>query len=152
MHALHDRLLGRARRILGDDDAEDAVQEAWTNAYLALRSGASPSEIGAWLDVITRNASVDRLRERSSVADLHASPGRSVDDASGHRASLRELVAAIKDLPPAEAAALVARVLEGKGHAQIAREQNTTSAAVRTAIHRARSRLRAQLERPAEAT
>lgn len=59
------RLVGLARRILGDDrEAEDAAQEA----LIALRtdpvSGRTDDDIAAWLSRVVTNGSLNRLRSR----------------------------------------------------------------------------------------
>jgi len=59
------RLVGLARRILGDDrEAEDAAQEA----LIALRSdpvmGRSDDDVAAWLSRVVTNGSLNRLRSR----------------------------------------------------------------------------------------
>jgi RNA polymerase sigma factor (sigma-70 family) len=64
------RLVGLARRVLGDaDEAEDAAQEA----LLALRTGAfdgdgdgepTEDEVAAWLSRVVTNKSLNRLRSR----------------------------------------------------------------------------------------
>ena len=66
------RLVGVARRVLGDaDEAEDAAQEA----LLALRTDAvatkSDDDIAAWLSRVVTNASLNRLRSRRR-ADVRA--------------------------------------------------------------------------------
>ena len=59
------RLVGLARRVLGDvDEAEDAAQEA----LLAMRSDPvverSDDDIAAWLSRVVTNGSLNRLRSR----------------------------------------------------------------------------------------
>jgi RNA polymerase sigma factor (sigma-70 family) len=60
------RLVGLARRVLGDaDEAQDAAQEA----LLALRTGAfdgvpTEDEVAAWLSRVVTNKSLNRLRSR----------------------------------------------------------------------------------------
>src|SRR5688572_10470550 len=66
------RLVGLARRVLGDvDEAEDAAQEA----LLALRTDPvverSDEDIAAWLSRVVTNGSLNRLRSRRR-ADVRA--------------------------------------------------------------------------------
>jgi len=66
------RLVGLARRVLGDaDEAQDAAQEA----LLALRKDAvatrSDDDVAAWLSRVVTNVSLNRLRSRRR-ADVRA--------------------------------------------------------------------------------
>jgi RNA polymerase sigma-70 factor, ECF subfamily len=71
-------VLGRARRLLGDEQAEDALQEVFVRVvrgYDAFRREASPV---TWLYRITTNYCLNRLRDsarRSERADGSPSEG-----------------------------------------------------------------------------
>src|SRR5918992_1330138 len=67
---LHNRALYRtARAILRDDaEAEDAVQEAYLQAYRALGTFRGESKLATWLVRITANEALMRRRRNVSAA------------------------------------------------------------------------------------
>jgi len=59
------RLLGLAKRILGDEElARDAVQESFLNAYRAIDGFNEDARIGTWLHRIVVNAALGTMRRR----------------------------------------------------------------------------------------
>src|SRR5438105_12957275 len=78
------RMLATARRFLRDDDeAEDAVQEAFVSAARAIGGSAGDSKLSTWLHRTVVNTALMRLRSRrrrreEPIADLlprFAAPG-----------------------------------------------------------------------------
>ena len=63
----YNRLLFRAARGILDDDAEaqDAVQEGYLSAFLALDAFRGDSSLGTWLTRIVINQALGRLRASS---------------------------------------------------------------------------------------
>src|SRR5262249_32152024 len=60
------RMLAVARRMLGsDEDAADAVQEAFLSAFRAIDHFEGSAKLGTWLHRIVVNASLMRLRTRA---------------------------------------------------------------------------------------
>lgn len=60
------RLLSTTRRILGnDDDAKDAVQEAFISAFRARAKFGGDSRVSTWLHRIAVNAALSKLRSRN---------------------------------------------------------------------------------------
>ena len=60
------RLLATARRFLrSEDDAQDALQEAFLSAYKGLASFQGQSKLGTWLHRIVVNACLMNLRKQS---------------------------------------------------------------------------------------
>lgn len=139
-------LLAHARRILGDDRAEDAVQEALLKAFRALREHEPPREVLPWLHRVCHNSAIDVIRRsgpgHEQLVEASALDG-GPDDALARREALRELVGGLRDLPRGQRDALLLRELYGASHAEIAIELQASSAgAVRQLIHRARTTLR----------
>jgi RNA polymerase sigma factor (sigma-70 family) len=112
------RLVGLARRVLGDgDEAEDAAQEA----LLALRTDAvverGDDDVAAWLSRVVTNGSLNRLRSRRraevrtqviAARDTRAFPDEPDDAVVG--ADERERVrASLAVLPERQATALLLR-------------------------------------------
>jgi RNA polymerase sigma-70 factor (ECF subfamily) len=69
------RMLSVCRRILRDnEEAKDAVQEAFVSAFRALHSFEGASQLGTWLHRIAVNAALMRLRARKRRSE------ESIDD------------------------------------------------------------------------
>jgi RNA polymerase sigma-70 factor, ECF subfamily len=64
-------------RVFGDIDiAEEAVQEAFTNAVQRWPSTGLPPSPAGWIITTARNRAIDRLRREASREDRHASRRR----------------------------------------------------------------------------
>src|SRR5947209_15945368 len=68
----HNRMLFRtARAILRDDaEAEDALQEAYVQAYHALASFRGEAKLSTWLARIVANEALMRLRKQTRRAEI----------------------------------------------------------------------------------
>jgi RNA polymerase sigma factor (sigma-70 family) len=144
----HRRSLVRAsRRILPDDGAEDAVQQALLDAHQALRRNGAPERFEAWLHRIAINSALKVARKDRNEPSIEIDEER-VDGVAGpeqvreRRERLGRTVGAISALPARQRRALVLRELEGRSHAEIARELGLSGGAVRQLIHRARDSVR----------
>jgi RNA polymerase sigma factor (sigma-70 family) len=144
----HRRSLVRAsRRILPDDRAEDAVQQALLDAHQALRRNGAPERFEAWLHRIAINSALKVVRKDRDEPSIEIDEER-VDGVAGpeqvreQRERLGHTVGAISALPAQQRRALVLRELEGRSHAEIARELGLSGGAVRQLIHRARDSVR----------
>jgi RNA polymerase sigma factor (sigma-70 family) len=144
----HRRSLVRAsRRILPDDGAEDAVQQALLDAHQALRRNGAPERFEAWLHRIAINSALNVVRKDRDEPSIEIDEER-VDGVAGpedvreQRERLRHTVGAISALPARQRRALVLRELEGRSHSEIARELGLSGGAVRQLIHRARDSVR----------
>ena len=134
------------RRTLPPPRAEDAVQQTFASAYVALMRGATPAALRPWLYAIAHNTSLNGLRERQperleverELGDQHL-PHEIV----ARRESLQGVVRAIGDLPVRQREVIVRQEFHGATHEQIAGELGVTTAAVRQLAHRARSAIRA---------
>jgi RNA polymerase sigma-70 factor (ECF subfamily) len=159
------RLLAVTRRILGDeDDARDAVQEAFLSAFKSIDRFQGGSLISTWLHRIAVNAALMKLRSRrrrpeDPIDDLlpkylddghpaqPAVPWRDLSDAQLIRGEAREQVrSAIEKLPDAYRTVLVLRDIEELDTAEVAESLGMTKNAVKTRLHRARQALRGLLE------
>jgi len=132
------------------DQAADAVQEAFLKAYRSLghyRGGA----FGAWLRRILVNECLTVLRARQPYLSLeqlgheHPADERSPEDQCLARAEAAEIRGAMAQLPAHYRAALVLRVTEDLSYREISRLLEVPVTSVETWIHRARLRLRQTL-------
>ena len=160
------RLLAVARRLLRDEeDARDAVQEAFLAAYRGLAGFAGGSHVAIWLYRVVVNAALMHLRccrrqhEEPIEAllprfqpDGHLVDHPSVDwvepvEALLRRVEVRELVLqSIDRLPESYRRVLVLRDLEELSTAEVAALLDLTENAVKVRLHRARQALRTQLD------
>jgi RNA polymerase sigma factor (sigma-70 family) len=140
-------LLRYCSRLLPPARAEDAVQQAFLNAFAGLRRGDERIDLRPWLYRIAHNASLNALRENGwtheRIEAAGARPGgESAHEAAERRASLRTVLAAVQDLPERQRDAMILRELEGRTYEQIATELDASGGAVRQLLNRARHTLR----------
>lgn len=135
-------------RIVGDTDAEEAVQNAIISAHLALARGDRVHNLGPWLRAIAHNASLNILRARAARPE-YPDGGQQLteahEDPAARREQLGELVAAVQSLPQRQRHAIVMRELEGRSYDEIADRLGSTNGAVRQLLNRARAAVRDRL-------
>ena len=162
------RLLSVARRFLGNnEDAQDAVQDAFIRAYKAIHTFEARAQLHTWLHRILVNTALMKLRERrrrptASIegllptysADGHqAVASRDWSDAVLERKETAAIVReAIERLPDLYREVLVLRDIEEKDTAEAAQLLGTTSNVVKVRLHRARQALRTLLDREFQIT
>ena len=157
------RLLSVARRFLGNnEDAQDAVQDAFIRAYKAIHTFEARAQLHTWLHRILVNTALMKLRERrrrptESIEELlptytndghQAVASRDWSDAVLERKETAAMVRqAIAMLPDQYREVLVLRDIEEKDTAETADILDTTSNVVKVRLHRARQALRTLLDR-----
>jgi RNA polymerase sigma-70 factor (ECF subfamily) len=160
------RLFRAARAILKDDaEAEDAVQDAYLDAYRHMADFRGDSQVGTWLVRIAVNQALMRLRKhkRESVVvsfdrpepeDSNTSMEQLRDEKSESpmaatlRAEIRRLLERrIDELPMAFRSVFVLREVEEMSVEETAAALGIPSATVRTRLFRARALLRQALAR-----
>jgi RNA polymerase sigma-70 factor (ECF subfamily) len=160
------RMFATARRLLGrDEDAQDAVQEAFLQAHRAIGSFAGEARLSTWLHRIVVNASLMKLRNRrrkpeQAIDDLLAhldETGSSPQSASGWERSSEELLAsaecrtivrrAMGRLPEPYHQVLILREIQGFDTDETALMVGASANAVKVRLHRARQALRTLLGR-----
>jgi RNA polymerase sigma-70 factor (ECF subfamily) len=164
MRRYNSRLFRIARAILKDDaEAEDAVQDAYLEAFRHIGEFRGQSQVATWLTRIAINQALMRLRrhkrERVVVPfpgdTSGASPQAEVVDrkaespaAATLRAEIRNLVESrIDELPPAFRAVFVMRDVEEMTVQETAECLGIPPATVRTRLFRGRALLREALAR-----
>jgi RNA polymerase sigma-70 factor (ECF subfamily) len=143
------RLYRVARGILRSDlEAEDVVQDTYIRALAGLERFRGQSALGTWLVRIAINEALGRLRRKKPEA-LDAPPAAPVVDPETLMATAESRVMlerAIDDLPDAFRSVFVARMVEGLSIEETADLFGLRPETVKTRVHRARVRLRANLE------
>jgi RNA polymerase sigma-70 factor (ECF subfamily) len=153
----HNRTLFRtARAILRDDaEAEEAVQDAYLQAYRTLADFRGAAKLSTWLVRIAVNEALTRRRKRvrrDALAPMvgldGAAQARTADGPRdrAERGELRRLIEArIDRLPEALRSVFVLRAVEELSVEETAAALGIPPPTVRTRFFRARSRLRAAL-------
>lgn len=145
-----------------EDDAAEALQDAFLSAYRALPKFKAESTFSTWLYRIATNASLMKLRRRRAghvsyeqsqsgeadgeplaIPDWSALPLEQVLDAETREVLGRE----IDRLPANEREVFVLRDVMEESNADVAKELGLTVAAVKSRLHRARLHLRDAMNR-----
>ena len=159
----HNRTLFRtARAILRDDaEAEDALQEAYLQAYEAIGNYRAEAKLSTWLARIVANEALMRVRKRTRRAaivplqaaasedEINEIPDDNMDDSperSAQRSEMRRLLEVeIDALPDDYRVVFVLRAVEELSVEETAEALGIPQATVRTRLFRARSLLREAL-------
>ena len=139
-------LLGYCRRVLlPETRAEDALQQALLQAWLALQRGDEVRNARAWLYRIVHNTALNALRssgydyaELSEALSGADAPHEDLD----RRIAVREALAGLAALPEQQREALLRTAVEGASHADAAAEMGVSEGALRGLVYRARASLR----------
>lgn len=159
------RMLAVARRIVGNEDqARDAVQDAFVSAFRALGEFRSGANLSTWLHRIVVNASLSQLRRRQRraetsideflpkfLADGHqatpATPWEANPVSTLQREETRKLVRdAIEQLPESYRVVMTLRDIEELDTKETAQLLGVTASVVKVRLHRARQALRTILD------
>ena len=140
-------------RLGNREEAEDATQTTFLNAFRSLNDGLVPRFELAWLFRIADNVCRDRRKSAwrrgrlEAVHDLQelqevvSAPERRTDGLEG-------LQAALAAMPERQRRAILLREWQGLSYEEIAGELGLSKAAVETLIFRARRSLARELEAP----
>jgi len=158
----HNRMLFRtARAILRDDaEAEDALQEAYIQAYRSLGTFRGDAQLSTWLARIVANEALQRLRKqsrRAEIVPLQSTAAPEVEQvmdsdtdnaphSSAERAEVRRLLESqIDALPEAYRTVFMLRAVEELSVEEVADILDIPAATVRSRLFRARGMLREAL-------
>jgi RNA polymerase sigma factor (sigma-70 family) len=128
------------------EEAEDATQTTFMNAFRGLQRGVVPELESAWLFKIANNVILTRRRssyrrrrvetpgDLDAIQDLLPSPQRDADE-------LIRLTEALSGMPEQQRKALLLREWQGLSYREIGEQLGLTQAAVETLLFRARRSL-----------
>ncbi len=164
MRECNRKLFRIARAILkNDSDAEDALQEAYVTAYVAVKDFRGDSSVSTWLSRIVINEALGRMRKNRRAAEviplasgdheaIRAEAEAVSDDysTSPEQAALRSQLRAVLEhkidaLPVAFRTVFIMRELEEMTVEETAQALGIPEATVRTRLFRAKSLLRETL-------
>lgn len=148
------KLVAHAWRLLGDfDQANDAAQGAWVEIALGLMRLRDPIAFPAWAYRITTRQATAIIRRRQSdrrlanaleqAAETEPAAVHGQETPASDIAALHE---AIRNLPPAQRAALALHHFENLSVAEVAVALDAPVGTIKTRLMHARLKLRAALK------
>ncbi len=154
VHRYRQPLLRYCRRLcLSDARAEEAVQQALLNAWVALKGDSEVRDVRAWLYRVAHNAALNAMRGEHSTSCSEEPLGECMrvggaTPASGtagieEMLALRAALAGIAALPQMQREVMVRTAVAGHSHEEVASALGISDDAVRGLLYRARSTLRA---------
>ena len=148
------KILGYCVHQLGSrEEAEDAVQTTFMNAFRALGRGVVPEAESAWLFKIAENVCLSRRRSSwrrgriespsdfDVIEEVVPGPSRQRDELIG-------IEDALASMPEQQRRAILLREWQGLSYREISEELELSQSAVETLIFRARRSLAQGLEQP----
>jgi len=134
-------------RMVGYQDAEEVVQEAFIKIYKGIGSFRGDSSIGTWIYRLSVNSSLTFLARRKRHHERMRAAGvmQEVADAppvSGGALDRITLERCIGQLPSGYRAVLVLHDVEGLSHEEIASIMGWHRGTSKSQLHKARARMR----------
>ena len=146
-------LMRTARRFLrSEEDARDAVQDAFVSLFKSIASFESHSQLSTWLHRILINCCLMKLRKqrRHPEQDIETAKIEAwIESAESDfdRAELRRFVrASIDTLPERYRVVVMLRDIQELSNGEVARLLDVTPNAVKVRLHRAHHALRTLLD------
>ncbi len=149
------RLLTVARRMLGnEEDAKDALQEAFLSAARGVGRFSGRSRLSTWLHRILVNCCLMTLRQRrakpqhlfAELPEPRVTRDAPVESAVEHEETVQAVRDGIDRLPEQHRNILMLREISGMDTRTAARSLHVSPNAVKARLYRAKQALRAELE------
>jgi RNA polymerase sigma-70 factor (ECF subfamily) len=140
-------MFNTALRILNRvPDAEDVLQESFTDAFMQLKHFENKSTFGAWLKQIVVNKSINHLKKkRLSLLDLDnvndQGAGEEETDEENVWFTVDLIKQTLEDLPDGYRTVLSLYLFEGYDHEEISEILHVAPSTVRTQYIRAKKKL-----------
>jgi len=166
LHALYSRRLYKTIVSITNspEDAEDALQDTFLRAYLAIRAFEGRSSIYSWLTRIAIHSALMILRKRRTRAEIliDSQPDGQAEegcfdfrDSAPNPEQVYEwrqrqirLLRAIRNLGPLLREPIQMRMTKGSSLKEIGQALNISEGAVKARLHRARRRLSTTYRKP----
>lgn len=132
------RLVSLARSVVGDLDAEDAVQEGLLLAWRKLSTLRDPGAFTPWLTRIVVRLCLRRARRRGPFLPLEEAPEPAAPPRGPEDLDVARL---LRQLAPRQRAVMHLTVVEGMTDGEIGRSLGIAAGSVRAHRRRARQRL-----------
>lgn len=149
----HNQRVFRAIRsvLRGDHESEDAMQQAWLNAYSHLGQYQGTAAFSTWITRIALNEALGRTHRKPRLAPIEQvaeeeegmrSKTQNPEERAADRELGRMMEEAIDELPDLYRSVFVLREIEGMSTADAALALGASEEAVKVRLHRARLALR----------
>jgi RNA polymerase sigma factor (sigma-70 family) len=145
------------RRIPGEIDAEDLLQDVFYELVEAYRMMKPVAHAGAWMMQVAKNRITDLFRRgkkevvedggRRILEDLLPSPDAGPDALFARDVLLAEIEAALGELPASQREVFLAHEIDGRSFADISAETGVSVNTLLSRKHYAVKRLRSRLQR-----
>ncbi len=149
------RVFRAVRSVLrGSHESEDAMQQAWLNAFAHLGQFEGSASFSTWLTRIALNEALGRCRRGGHVTPIDDVPEEDLsmrakaqdpEERSGDRELLGLVEEAVDELPDGYRSVFVLREIEGMSTADAALSLGVSEEVVKVRLHRARLALRDRL-------
>jgi RNA polymerase sigma-70 factor (ECF subfamily) len=152
---LKDRVYGYSAHLLRDrEEAKDVTQEAFIRLWEHRAEIPDPGAAKPWVLRTAHNLCIDRIRLRRTraaanldeVAEPAASAASAPDRPADDRARRVEVERALGRIPPRDRALLLLREVHGHSYEELAGLLDTPIGTLKSLLHRARARLRREVE------
>jgi RNA polymerase sigma factor (sigma-70 family) len=152
------------RRVPDEAEAEDVLQDVFYELIEAYRSMKPIEQVGAWLYRVARNRIIDRFRKKKpeplsapvdpdvedgeslSLEELLPSPDEGPEATYARSILLKELEAALDELPEEQREVFVAHEIQGISFKEISAETGVSISALLSRKHYALLHLRRRLQ------
>ncbi len=151
-----DRLFAFVRRMIRNHhDAEEVTQDAFLRAFASLDSFSTEYRFSTWLFTIAYRLSLNTLRKKQSLTgemefDQISAPGPNADTTAAESDDAKRLKSivwgAVEHLSPPQRASIVLFYRHGHNCQDIAQILELPVATVKSHLHRARMKLKDQLQ------
>jgi RNA polymerase sigma-70 factor (ECF subfamily) len=133
------------------ETAQDITQEAFITVFRKIRQFRGDSPFWGWLRRVVVNQAISHLRRRPGLRELEFQDHHAVAEGEQERVGLAlDLEAALAALDDEDRTVVWLHDVEGYGHREIADLFDKSESFSKTRLSRARARLRAMLDHPAE--
>jgi RNA polymerase sigma-70 factor, ECF subfamily len=144
------RISSLARRMLGDDDVDDVIQDVFVRAWQKLGTFRGEAAFGTWLHRLAVNVILGR-RETMGIRRQRHLDGDAVLETVPSRRQTPEISmdfeTAIQRLPEGARQVFVLHDVQGYRHEEIGQMLGLATGTSKSQLHRARMALRQHLER-----
>lgn len=153
-----DAAFGIAFHRLGDfEAARDAAQEALVTAYVELSTLRDPAKFGNWLyRIATTTALAHRRRRRLTVSldesSFRVHPQADAFESAERAEKARRVNEALAALAEQDRLAVILHYVDGYSHEEIGGILGTSVSAVKSRVHRAKRRLREEMQSMVESS
>jgi RNA polymerase sigma-70 factor (ECF subfamily) len=161
------KILNYLARLMGPNEAEDMAQVVFAKVSRGLASFKSQSKLSTWVYRIATNTAIDRLRSpahrQASVRDSlegtaevenNAPKIRQTETPTDQKVIRKEMSECVREyvdrLPPDHRTVLILKELEGFKNREIADILDISLENVKVRLHRARARLKQELDNGCE--